>query len=359
MDQAIEMGPVMRLEPRQNTSWIGVVLAPIAAVFATFVLGAGLILWAGENPLIAYGLLAKGALGSGFAINETLTRSTPLIFTGLAAAVAFRAKFYNIGAEGQLYCGALAATFFGAGLITMPPYLMIPFLMIVGAIAGGAILLLPVLLKTHMKVDEVVTTLLLNFVILLVVSYLIEGPWKDPMSLGWPQAAPIIDEGIWPALLAKGRLHWGFVFAIIAAVLAWVLMRYTVWGYEIRSVGLNSEAAAFSGTNVNKTVFRTALISGGLAGLAGVSEVAGLKGYLTLDLSPGFGYTGIAVAMLAQLHPLGVILSALFLSAIYVGADSMSRAVEIPTYIADTLVGLSVLMILVSVMLTRYRILWR
>ncbi len=349
----------MRIEPRQNVAWFGVAMAPVAAVLATFVLGAGLILWAGQNPLVAYGFLIKGALGTNFAINETLTRSTPLIFTGLAAAVAFRAKFYNIGAEGQLYCGALAATFFGAGLVTMPPLLMVPFLVITGALAGGAILLVPVLLKTHMKVDEVVTTLLLNFVILLVVSFLIEGPWKDPMSLGWPQAAPIIDEGVWPPLLAKGRLHLGFVFAIIAAVLAWVLMRYTRWGYEIRAVGYNPRAASFAGIPVSRTVIRTALISGGLAGLAGVSEVAGLKGYLTLDLSPGFGYTGIAVAMLAQLHPLGVILSALFLSAVYVGADSMSRAVEIPTYIADTLVGLSVLMILISVMLTRYRILWR
>jgi len=349
----------MRIEPRQHVAWTNVALAPITAVAATFLLGAGLVLWAGSNPFIAYGYLLKGALGSGFAINETLTRSTPLIFTGLAAAIAFRAKFYNIGAEGQLYCGALAVTFFGTGLITLPPFLMIPLLMLVGALAGGAILLIPVLLKTHMKVDEVVTTLLLNFIILLVVSYLIEGPWKDPMSLGWPQAAPIIDEGLMPQLLAKGRLHMGFVFAVIAAVLAWILMRYSRWGYEIRAVGYNSQAASFAGIPVGRTVIRTAMISGGLAGLAGVAEVAGLKGYLTLDLSPGFGYTGIAVAMLAQLHPLGVIASALFLSAVYVGADSMSRAVEIPTYIADTLVGLSVLMILVSVMLTRYRIHWR
>jgi len=178
------------------------------------------------------------------------------------------------------------------------------------------------------------------------------------MSLGWPQAAPIVDEGIWPPLLAKGRLHLGFIFALVAALLAWALMRFTVWGYEIRAVGLNASAAGFAGIGVNATVIRTALISGGLAGLAGVSEVAGLKGYLTLDLSPGFGYAGIAVAMLAQLHPLGVILSAFFISAVYVGADAMSRSTDIPTYIADVLVGLSVLTILVSVMLTRYRIRW-
>jgi len=168
-----------------------------------------LIHWAGASIPLAYGLLVKGAFGSAFAINETLTRSIPLIFTGLAVSVAFRAKFYNIGGEGQLYAGALAATFFGTGLVTLPSVLMIPFLIIMGALAGGALLIVPVLLKTHFKVDEVVTTLLLNFVVLLVVSYLIEGPWRDPMSLGWPQAASIIDEGVFPALLAKGACIWG------------------------------------------------------------------------------------------------------------------------------------------------------
>ncbi len=349
----------MQIEPRAHVSLWLAGLAPVTAVAASLLIGSGLILWAGEPVLSSYGLLFQGALGSSFALKETLTRSIPLIFTGLAAAVAFRAKFYNIGAEGQLYCGALAVTFFGTGLVGLPPILMVPFLMLVGAMAGGAILIVPVLLKTHLKVDEVVTTLLLNFVILLLVGYLIEGPWKDPMALGWPQASPIVDEGIFPKLLERGRLHAGLVFAVIAAVAVWALMRFTVWGYQIRAVGHNPDAARFAGIPVERTVIRTALISGGLAGLAGVSEVAGLKGYLTLDLSPGFGYTGIAVAMLAQLHPIGVIASALFLSAVYVGADAMSRAAEIPTYIADVLVGLSVLAILVSVMFTRYRIRWR
>ncbi len=349
----------MLIEPRAEISLWRAGLAPVAAVAASLLIGSGLILWTGEPVLNAYGLLFQGALGSTFALKETLTRSIPLIFTGLAAAVAFRAKFYNIGAEGQLYCGALAVTFFGTGLVGLPPILMVPFLMLAGALAGGAILIVPVLLKTHLKVDEVVTTLLLNFVILLLVGYLLEGPWKDPMALGWPQASPVVDEGLFPKLVARGRLHAGLIFAVIAAVAVWALMRFTVWGYQIRAVGHNPDAARFAGIPVERTVIRTALISGGLAGLAGVSEVAGLKGYLTLDLSPGFGYTGIAVAMLAQLHPIGVIASALFLSAVYVGADAMSRAADIPTYIADVLVGLSVLAILVSVMLTRYRIRWR
>lgn len=347
------------IEPRSSVSLFRAAMAPVWAVAAALVLCSVLIVWTGTSVPTAYALLFKGAFGSSFAINETLTRSIPLIFTGLAAAVAFRAKFYNIGAEGQLYAGALAATFFGTGLITLPTIMMIPLLMLVGAIAGGLLLIIPVLLKTRLKVDEVVTTLLLNFVVLLLVGYLLEGPWKDPMSLGWPQAAPIIDEGVLPALLAKGRLHVGLIIAVVMAVLMWAVMRFTVLGYEIRAVGFNSAAAEFSGIRVNRTVIITALISGGLAGMAGVSETAGLKGYLTLDLSPGFGYTGIAVAMLAQLSPLGVIPAAIFLSAVYVGADAMSRAVNIPSYIADVLVGVSVLAVLVSVMFSQYMVRWR
>lgn len=347
---------MIRFEPREKVPvWLAGG-APLLAIAAGLLLCSTLIMWANEPVLQAYGLLFKGALGSKFAITETLTRATPLILTGLAAAVAFRAKFWNIGAEGQFYFGALAVTWIGTGLFSLPPILMIPILFFAGAVAGGALLYVPVMLKTHLKVDEVVTTLLLNFIVLLFVSYLIEGPWKDPMSLGWPQAAPVIDEGVLPKLIDRTRLHLGFVIAVGTAVAVWLFMKMTVWGYEIRAVGYNAEGAAFAGISVNATVLRTAIISGGLAGLAGVSEVAGLKGYLTLDLSPGFGYAGIAVAMLAQLHPLGVIASAIFLSAIFVGADSMSRSTDVPSYIADVVTAVCLLLVLLSVMVAKFRI---
>ncbi len=347
---------MIRFEPREKVPiWLAS-CAPLAAIGAGLVLCSALIMWANEPVLDAYALLVKGALGSKFAITETLARATPLILTGLAAAVAFRAKFWNIGAEGQFYFGALAVTWIGTGMFSLPPVLMIPILFLAGAVAGGALLYVPVMLKTHLKVDEVVTTLLLNFVVLLFVSYLIEGPWKDPMSLGWPQAAPVIDEGVLPKLVERTRLHLGFAIAVITALLVWLFMKLTVWGYEIRAVGYNADGAAFAGISVNATVIRTAMISGGLAGMAGVSEVAGLKGYLTLDLSPGFGYAGIAVAMLAQLHPLGVIASAIFLSAIFVGADSMSRSTDVPSYIADVVTAVSLLLVLLSVMLVKFRV---
>jgi len=349
----------MRIEARENVSLTMKTLAPIVAVGAAMVVCSALLLWADASPLEGWALMLKGALGSKFAITETLTRATPLIFTGLAAAVAFRAKLWNIGGEGQLYIGAVVATWLGAGSLEMPAYLMIPYLFLAGAIGGGLLLLVPTLLKTKLHVDEVVTTLLLNFIVLLFVNWLVFGPWKDPMAMGWPQAAPVVDSAILPQLLAKSRLHLGFILAILCAVGAWWFMRSTTWGFEIRAVGASPKASLFAGMPVNAVTVRTALLSGGLAAMAGVSELCGVKGYLTLDLSPGFGYSGIVVAMLAALHPLGVIASSLFVAIVYIGADSMSRAINISNYIADVTTAVCLLMVLVAMFLAKYRIRWR
>ena len=346
----------IRLEPRQDRSVLRIVIALVSAVIFAMAVCSLLILWGGASPLQGWLLMFKGSLGSTFALSETLTRATPLIFTGLAAATAFRAKLWNIGGEGQFYIGACVAVMLGRGADAMHPALLIPWLFAAGALAGGIFLLLPTFLKTHLKVDEVVTTLLLNFVVLLFVNWLVFGPWKDPMSMGWPQSEPVVDPAMLPVLIAKTRLHLGFILAVVAALLAWAFMTYTRWGFEIRAVGANAVAGRFAGMPVNRVIIRTALISGGLAAMAGVSEICGVKGYLTTDLSPGFGYTGIVVAMLAALHPLGVVASALFIAAVYIGADSMSRAINISNYIADVTTAVSLLSVLVAVFFTQYRI---
>ena len=336
--------------------WGWVIAAPIAAVAITFMLGALLIVWADGAVFEAYGLIIKGAFGTRLGLTETLTRSTPLIFTGLAAVAAFRAKLWNIGAEGQFYMGALAATLLGTGWLSLPSFLLLPLLLLSGAAAGGVTLLLPAWLKAKYRVDEVVTTLLLNFIILLLVSYLLEGPMKDPGSLGWPQARSIVDEGVIAPMVAKSRLHYGFLLALVTSVVFWLVLYRMKLGYEIRAIGINPVAARFAGMRVSGTILKTALLSGGVAGVAGVCELTGLKGYLTLDISPGFGYTGIAVAMLALLHPLAVVPSAIFLSAIFVGTDSMSRALNVPSYLTDVLVACSILLVMIFVLFSRYRV---
>ena len=346
----------MRLEPRESTPLLWSLLATIGAVLVSLALCAGLVASNGAPVIEAYRLLFAGSLGSWFALTETLSRATPLIFTGLAAATAFRAKLWNIGAEGQLYAGALAATVLGTGLIQAPPFVLVPLLVVAGALAGALLLLGPALLKLRFGVDEVVTTLLLNFVVVLLVSLLLEGPLRDPMGLGWPQAEPIIDQGVLPKLVEGKRLHAGLLLALVLALLVWLINARTALGYEMRAVGLNPKAAAFAGIPVGRVMLKVALLSGGLAGIAGVSEVAGLKGNLTLDLSPGFGYSGIVVAMLAGLHPLGVVLAAIFVAGIFVGADAMSRSVNVSNYIADVIVAVSLLAMLVSMLLLRFRL---
>ncbi len=349
----------MRIEPVDAVSWRATLGYPALAILATLAFAGVLVMLAGANPFAVFGLVLKGAFGSQFAFLETLTRATPLIFTGLAVAVAFRAKLWNIGAEAQLYIGGVVTVVLGTGALPWAGFALKPAIIVAVMMAGALVLLVPTLLKSRFGVDEVVTTLLLNFIVLLFVSMLLEGVLKNPMGMGWPQSRRVIEAASLPKILQGKRLHYGFVLALVAAISVWFVMARTTLGYEMRAVGHNPQAARFAGIRVNLVLVKTALLSGGLAALAGFSEVAGLKGNLSLDLSPGYGYTGIVVAMLAMLHPLGVIAAAIFVAGIFVGADSMSRAARVPSYIADVTVATALLTMVAAILLTRYRIRWR
>ena len=350
----------MRLEKRNEPSATATVVAPFAAVAVTLLIAALLVLSAGAPVGKTYGLLLQGGFGSVFAWSETLTRATPLILTGLAATVAFKARLFNIGAEGQLYAGALAAIAVG-GLhggtgLEWPPWILFSLMMLAAALAGALLLLGPALLKQRLGVDEVVTTLLLNFIVLLLVSALLDGPMKDPTAMGWPQSVALNVDLELSKLIEGTRVHTGLLIATVLAVVLWVVFKYTTLGFSIRAVGANARAAAFAGVPVTRTVVFVAMLSGALAGLAGAIEVAGRTGYVTLDMSPGYGYSGIVIAMLAGLHPVGVIVASVFVAGVLVGADSMSRAIGVPTYIADVIVATSLLSVLVATLLTQYRV---
>ncbi|WP_321499757.1 ABC transporter permease [Breoghania sp.] len=347
----------MRLERRAHRPFGLVIASPIIAIVAALAISGVLIALAGAPVLEAYYQIGVGSFGSRLAATETLTRATPLILTGLAAAVAFRAQVWNIGAEGQFFIGAIAVAAFGADLTAgLPSALAIPVLMMIGAMAGAFVLLLPLGLRLRFGVDEVVTTLLLNFVAVLFVSMMIEGPLKDPLAFGWPQSVPVADNALLPKIIARTRLHIGLVVAIVIAVIVYAVQARTVFGLQSKAAGLNPRAARFAGVPLASTLIKVACLSGGLAGLAGAVEVMGVKGYVTTDLSPGFGYSGIIVAMLANLHPVGVVAAAIFTAAMFVGADGMSRAIGIPSYIADVTVALSLLTMLVAIFFTQYRI---
>lgn len=347
----------MRFERRADVSLTALLVAPVAAILAALILCAGLIAAAGVSPLTAYTEMLRGAYGSRLAITETLTRASPLILTGLAAAVAFRARLWNIGGEGQFYIGALITAGLGHNLLTALPVPLAIATLMLASMAGAALLLMgPAFLRLRFGVDEVVTTLLLNFIVILFVGLMVEGPLKDPMAFGWPQSVPVASSLRLPDLVPRSRLHVGLLVALLAAAIVWVVQMRTVFGAETRAAGLNPRAAAFAGVPLGRTLMLVAALSGGLAGLAGAIEVLGPTGYVTTNLSPGFGYAGIVVAMLAALHPVGVVAAAVFVATVFVGADAMSRATGVPSFIADVLMSVSLLAMLTALLFTTYRV---
>ena len=330
-------------------------LLPILAVALAFVLSALFIRAAGARVFEAWGQIIQGALGSRFAFLETLIKMTPLCLTGLAVTVAFRAEFWNIGTEGQLYAGAMAAALLGILPLGLPRFLHILLMILGGFAAGGLWALIPGLLKVKYKVDDVVMTIMMNYIVLYVMNAILDTVWRDPNS-GWPHSPEIMEIARYPRLLARSRFHLGFLIAVAAALLVHVLIRYMKLGFRMRAVGHNSRAADFAGVNVTRTVTAVAFISGGIAGIAGVGEVAGMQYFLVEGLSHGYGYYGVAIAMLAGLEPLGVLISSFFFAVIITGSQVMSRSTGVPVYLSDILQGITLITMMVSMLLNRYRI---
>ena len=333
-------------------------LIPFISILITFLLASVFVAMAGADPLSAFNELLIVPLGKASARGEIVFQATPLILTGVAVAFAFASGYYNIGAEGQLYAGALAAAWLGTVLTDVPPVLAIPIMLLGGFAAGALWALPPALLKVRLQVDEVVTTLLLNSVMLFFVSAILNGPWRDPVS-GWPQSPEIAKSAYFPILLPRTRIHFGIVVALLALVALWWIFTRTRFGLELRAVGMGEDAARFMGVRVGSVMLAAALVSGGMAGLAGVSEIAGWQHQLITDLSPGYGYTGIIIATLGALSAPGVGLAALFLALIENGVISTSRTLKVPTYLGDVIQALLLLVTLAVLLLNRYRPRWR
>lgn len=345
----------MRITRRKPLpKWARVVI-PIAAIVTTLILSAIPILLAGGNLWKSYYYLFYGALGTRFNLLETFVKASPLLLTGLAVAFAFRAKFWNIGAEGQLLAGALAATVLGVSLGGIPGILVLPVVMLGGFLAGGIWAAIPAILKTKLKVDDVVSTLLLNYVMIHIMGALLFGPLQQPGS-SWPRSSAIIEAAQYPILLTRSRFHLGILIALLAVLVIWFINKRMVFGYRSKAVGVNIRAAHFGGINTTAVILWTALVSGGLAGLAGVGELCALQYRLIMDISPGYGYSGIVIAMLGNLHPVGVLFSSLFFSVIIVGAHTMSRMTGVPTYIAEVIQGMALMIMLIFLLFTEYRI---
>ena len=327
----------MGLLPYQRARW----RAPAtAALLATAVLGllAGLLAFGGYDVRLAMQALARGAVGSPVIFaSTTLVRATPLILTGLAVALAFRAGMLNIGADGQFLSGASAAIAVGLAFGRSLGAAAIPVVLAAGAVSGALCALIPAWLRRQFGVLEVITTIMMNFVALYGVSYLVRGPLQEPSGV-YPQS-PALDASLrLPFVVPGTRLHAGFVIAVAMAVGTSWYLRSTAGGFRVRALGANPQAAAVAGrVRVARLGMRVFLASGALAGLAGAVEVTGVTLALYENLSPGYGFTAIAVALLGGLEPLGVILSGIFLGGLATGAAAMQREAGVPAALVSVL----------------------
>jgi len=338
---------------RRALPWSTPVLV-LSAVLITFAITAGPILAAGANPIEAYVAFVVLPLTSQFTLLEVLVTATPILLTGAAVALAFRAGYWNIGAEGQLLLGAIAAAGIGTLVVGLPPILALPVMVAGGALAGAAWAVVPAVLRVRFGIDEVVTTLLLNPVALLLVNGLLHGPWRDPVT-GFPESPRIATSAEFPTLIERSRLHVGFLLAIVVIAAAWYVLARTPAGLRLRATGLSPHGARFAGINVGATLLGAALVSGAIAGIAGVSEVAGIQNRLTGGLSPGYGYTGIVVATLGALTMPGVLLAALFLGDLTVGASSAARSLGIPSQLGAVVQGVLLLTTVALLAVRRHR----
>jgi ABC-type uncharacterized transport system permease subunit len=331
--------------PAQETSFSlkPLLTSPLGIVIGAFFVVGLMLVPFGINPLEVYGTMIVGALGTPNAIAETLIYAAPILLTATATIVCFRAGMWNVGADGQLYLGAIAALAVGFNTFGLPSIILIPAMALAAFAGGGLWGAVPGYLRTRFGANEVIVTIMMNFLATIFATYLISGPWASGTT---PVTKPIAEEGFLPVLVEGTRLHANLIVAAVAAIAVHLLLNHTVFGYEIRAVGQNPRAARAAGIPVKRIALLAFIVSGGIAGLAGFGEIAGIHRALPDQLSPGYGYTGIAVALLANLNPLWAIVSALFLAVLNVGANSMQRAIGVPVALVWVIQGFILLSLL-------------
>jgi simple sugar transport system permease protein len=301
----------------------------------------------GKNPIAAYGEIFKGAFGSSYGLSEVVVRAIPLMLCAMATAIPARMGLLNVGPEGQLHAGALATTWGALALGTLSRPSLLPALVALGLLGGAAAALLPALLRWKAGVNETISTLLLNYVIVLLVEYLVRGPWKDPASYNWPYT-PEFSDSARLGFYWGTRIHAGLWFALLAVALFYVVLKRTRWGYEIRVIGDNPEAASRAGIPIGRYTLLTMCAGGALAGLAGMAEVCAIQSRLRPGISTGFGYTGFLVSWLALHHPVGIVVMALLLGVLSVGGDMVQISLGLPYATVNILMSLIFFVVLGS-----------
>ncbi len=338
----------MKMNFRQ--SQILPIISPLIAILSALLVGAILIVIAGANPITAYTALFQESLFTYFGFGNTLTKTTPLLFTSLGVLIALKAGQYNIGGEGQIYLGALGSTLAGLYLQNLPPFIHISLALFAGFLFGGIWGFIPGFLKAIRGVNEVITTLLLNYIAINLISYLVQNPLKEPNAPS-PYSPLIAKSAQLPIILPGSLAHAGIFLSAIAAIILWIIINRFTFGYQIKAVGFNPTASHYAGISVQRTIILVMTLAGGFAGLAGSCEVMGLKYRLFDVVSPGYGFDAIAIAFLSRGSVIGVVLTSLFFGALRSGANVMQRNANVPITIILAIQGLTVLFIAISIAL--------
>ncbi|HBF41404.1 MAG TPA: ABC transporter permease [Anaerolineaceae bacterium] len=344
----------------RHFDWAGIfvnLLLPLSGMLIALLIGAVMLLILKVNPLEAYAELVKGAFGSVSGITQTLVKATPLLLVGLGICIAFRASVINIGGEGQIIAGAIAATWWPLTFRTWPGWILLPSTLIVGFAAGALWGFIPGILKARLKVNEILSTVMMNAIALQTMNLLIRSVLMDPAGISagtYLAQSERLPEQVWLArLVPQTLLHAGSLIAVALAVIVYIFLWRTTLGYRIRAVGFNPEAARFSGINVPFNQALALTLAGGFSGIAGAIEVLGVQHRLLEGITGGYGFSGIVAALFGGLHPLGAIPASVLFGALLVGGDSMQRAVQVPKSLIDTILGLVVLFVVGSALWTR------
>ncbi len=335
----------IKIEPRLTSTWKLSVAIPLFSLAAALFSGGVFLFFMGVSPLQAYRAILTSALGDAYGLSETVVKAIPLIMAGIAVMLSFTMLIWNIGAEGQIFMGAIAATAMVRFFYSDSRVVMLLLMFLAAAAAGGTWAAIAGFFRAKWNVNEIITTLMLNYVAMNFLNYFVFGPWRDPSSLGFPMTPPFPDSARLPVFWGT-RIHGGLVLALLLPLLFWVILKFTRWGYEIRVMGENPKAAGFAGMNYLKNVVLVMFISGAIAGIAGMCELAGLQGRLQHGFSGGYGFTAIIVAWLARLHPIAIIFVSFLMGVLLVGGETLQIVMRLPLSSVMVLQGLILFFVL-------------
>ncbi len=347
---------LFKLQPRPQPSQRMVWLSPLLAIALMLLVGMVIFTLLGQSPIKAFHAFFIEPINDLYGLGELLIKASPLALIALGLSVGFRANVWNIGAEGQLTIGAIAAGGVALWFYESESLWVLPLMLIAGALGGMLWAAIPALLRTRFHTSEILVSLMLVYVAQLLLSWLVHGPWRDPDGFGFPQSRQFSESAILPIMLEGTRTHAGIWLTLVALVLVFVFMRWSVVAFQMRVAGLAPRAADYAGFNARRTIWIGLLTGGAAAGIAGMNEIAGPIGQLSMPLSPGYGFAAIIVAFVGRLHPVGILLASLLMALLYLGGESAQMQLALPAAVSGVFQGLLLFFLLATDVLIHFRL---